>query len=189
MKTALLLALLGFSVHAQPSVSTVPHVDLNKYVGLWNELYRIPNSFQDNSSRSTSICFNTTAEYAALPDDKVSVTNTCTREIDGKRVPDVAQALAAIVDKTSNAKLVVNFTGIAVLRWLGIGNGDYWILGLGPVNSEKRYEWALVGSPSLKYGWILARKKTLSPGELAKIFEIAKSNGYSQDAFILTQRP
>lgn len=191
MKTSFLSFLvLSFTAWAStaPDVKTVPQVELSSYVGLWNELYRIPNSFQDNTSSSKSACFDTTAEYAALEDGAVSVTNTCNRIVDGESKREVAVAVAKILPDTGNSKLVVNFTGIGLLRWLGVGNGDYWILGLGPINTDKKYSWAIVGNPTRKYGWILSRKPTLSKEELEKIFGILEANGYSRSQFTSTQR-
>ncbi|MBY0370556.1 lipocalin family protein [bacterium] len=171
---------------ASPPVAAVERVDLSKYIGLWNELYRVPNRFQDNSSSTKTACYNTTAEYAPR-EGKISVTNTCTRTIDGNAEQDIATALASIVPGSGDAKLVVNFTGLAVLRWLGIGDGNYWILGLGAETGGK-YSWALVGEPSRKYGWILSRKLDLPTTELEKIFRTAEANGYQRSQFIPTQK-
>jgi apolipoprotein D and lipocalin family protein len=161
---------------------------VDQYTGLWHELYRIPNSFQDNHSESKSICFNTTAEYAVVKEGELSVTNTCTREESGKALSEVARAVATVVDKNTNAKLLVNFTGLAVLRWVGIGDGDYWILGLGPVNKKNQYAWAVVGSPSRKYGWILARDRKLPDSELSSAFSVVEAQGYLRSQFVSAQR-
>lgn len=189
MRRAFLIGVLVTTLGWAKDVETVSSVELPRYLGLWNEIYRIPNGFQDNSSKTKSVCFNTTAEYALVEDDQISVSNTCTREIEGQVVSDVAKAVGVVVDKKTNAKLTVNFTGLGVLRWLGIGNGDYWILGLGPVNGDGKYAWALVGNPNRKYGWILSRNPTLPESELAKIFAIAEANGYTRAQFVTTQRP
>ena len=77
--------------------------------------------------------------------------------------------------------LKVNFTGIWLLRALGIGDGNYFVIGLGPVE-DRQYQWALVGEPSRKYGWILARKK-LPSQTLDEIFRIAEDAGYSREQF------
>lgn len=185
----LAFAFLGMPDIDAQEVSTVDHVEIGKYTGLWNEIYRIPNGFQDNSSKNRSICFNTTAEYALEQDNHLSVKNTCSRQEDGKIVPEIARAVGTVVDTSTNAKLTVNFTGMAVLRLFGIGNGDYWILGLGPTNKNNLYEWALVGEPGRKYGWILARQKSLPESETQKIFQIAESNGYTRSQFVSTQQP
>ena len=53
-------------------------------------------------------------------------------------------------DPATNAKLEVSFVNVfgKQLFW-----GDYWIIGLG-----EDYDYALVGTPSRRWGWILARE-------------------------------
>src|SRR5690606_28585752 len=119
---------------------------------------------------------------------KISVKNTCLRSKNGAEPnKEIAKAIATVVEGSGGAKLEVNFTGIAVLRWLGIGDGDYWVLGLGPV-TKGLYQWALVGSPSRKYGWLLSRTPKLPESELSKVFAIAKANGYEKAQFVPARR-
>jgi apolipoprotein D and lipocalin family protein len=159
---------------------TVEKVDLESYVGKWFEIKRIENDFQDNEPMAgEGVCYNVTAEYGFLPQNKISVKNTCYRK---SRV-EIANAKAKSVRGSNNAKLKVNFTGIPFLEWLGIGNGDYWILALGDKNSENLYSWVLVGSPDLKYGWILSRDLNLDEIEIERALSIAESVGYDASLF------
>jgi apolipoprotein D and lipocalin family protein len=95
----------------------------------------------------------------------------------------VALGVARVIDDSRGARLKVNFTGIAFLRWLGIGDGDYWILGLGPINEEGLYSWALVGSPKLDYGWVLARRPSISEVEFDEILRLGEHQGYKRGQF------
>jgi len=149
-----------------PPLVTVKQVDLKKYTGLWYEIAKIPNSFQDQCA------YGTTAEYKIDEDGDVIVTNKCYDE-EGKL--DVAEGLAKVVDKKTNAKLEVSFVSFLGIRpfW-----GDYWIIGL-----DKNYQWAAIGTPSRKYGWILSRTPTLSDPTMESIFEILKSQHYNPDSF------
>ncbi len=174
----------------RPAPPTVSQVELDRYLGTWHELRRLPNSFQDDHPEEASACFNTTAEYALRGDGKVDVKNTCYREKpNGEVVKDVAIAIARIVDKSGGAKLKVNFTGVGLLRTLGIGDGDYWILGLGPTNKNGLYAWALVGSPRLNFGWILSREPQLAEATLDEILALAESKGYRREQFADPRRP
>ena len=158
---------------------TVASVDLNKYVGKWFETQRIPNSFQDKKKRGYNECFNTTAEYSKAGSNKINVTNTCYRYNDqNQEYVDIAKAKAKVVEGSNNAKLKVNFTGLSLLEWLGIGDGDYWILGLGPVNEDNLYSWAFVGSPKRDYGWILSRSKQIDPEQEDIVKNTIKEKGY-----------
>jgi len=151
----------------QPRI--VSFVDLNRYTGLWYEIAKIPNRFQKK-------CYgNTTAEYQLLENGKIAVINRCLEE-DGKI--NEAKGLAKVEDTTSNAKLKVSFVRIL---GLSIFWGDYWIIGLG-----NNYEYAIVGSPDRKYGWILSRESSIDQEKLEEIFSQLRSQGYNPDDFQFT---
>ena len=152
-----------------PTLKTVNQVDLKKYVGLWYEIAKIPNSFQEQCA------YGTTAEYKLLEDGDIQVINKCYTK-DGEA--DVADGLAKVVDKNTNSKLEVSFFSILGFRpfW-----GDYWIIGL-----DDNYQWAVVGSPNRKYGWILSRTPTLPDETMNKIFSILKDQYYNPDEFEMT---
>jgi apolipoprotein D and lipocalin family protein len=152
-----------------PSLVTINQVDLNKYIGLWYEIAKIPNSFQDQCA------YGTTAEYKFLEDGDIQVINKCYKN-DGEA--DIAEGLAKVVDKKTNSKLEVSFFSILGFRpfW-----GDYWIIGL-----DDNYQWAVVGSPNRKYGWILSRKPSLSDDTMQKIFTLLKDQHYNPEKFEMT---
>ena len=152
-----------------PPLKTVSQVDLNKYVGLWYEITKIPNSFQKQCA------YGTTAEYKLLEAGNIQVINKCyTKDSEA----DVAEGLAKVVDKKTNSKLEVSFFSILGFRpfW-----GDYWIIGL-----DDNYQWAVVGSPNRKYGWILSRIPSLPEKTLTKIFLILKDQHYNPNEFEMT---
>ncbi len=177
----------ALNLHAEAGkIPTVDSADLPAYLGLWHEVRRIENDFQDKESKkSPGVCFNTTAEYSLLPNDKIEVKNTCFRNDNSG---EVAVAKARVVEGSNNAKLKVNFTGNPVLEFLGIGDGDYWILALGPLNAQNLYSWVLVGSPDLNVGWILSRTPSLETSDLDTALDIADSLGYKRDQFKSFQR-
>jgi apolipoprotein D and lipocalin family protein len=154
-----------------PQLVTVKQVDLNKYIGLWYEVAKIPNSFQDHCA------YGTTAEYKIDEDGDIIVTNSCYDEEGGL---DVADGVANVVDKKTNAKLEVSFVSFLGIRpfW-----GDYWIIGL-----DEKYQWAVIGTPSRKYGWILSRTPSLPDLTTEKIFEILKSQHYNPEDFEMSEQ-
>lgn len=170
---------VALETKAPPDMPTVPFVELNSYLGLWYEIRRIENSFQDNDKKGEGVCYNTTAEYSLLSDGKIQVKNTCYR----KTYSEVAKAKARVVKDSNNSKLKVNFTGLAFLEWLRIGDGDYWILDLGPLDENGQYSWALVGEKKRKYGWILSRTPELHEQALNAALETAESVGYDLSKF------
>jgi len=149
--------------------ATVDSVDLNKYIGLWYEIAKIPNSFQSKCDH------NTTAEYKLREDGKIDVINRCT-EKDGS--VNESKGIAKVVDKSTNSKLEVSF-----VRILGINLfwGDYWIIDL-----DKNYRYAVVGTPTRKYGWILSRTLELPKEDLENIFKLLLQQGYNPKDFEFT---
>jgi apolipoprotein D and lipocalin family protein len=164
----LLPATAGSEAAAQDErpVTPVNRVDLVRYSGLWHEIARIPNRFQKQCARGT------TAEYALQDDGLISVTNRCMKE-DGSL--DEAKGVAKITDTVSNARLKVSF--VSFLGWRPFW-GDYWVIGL-----DGDYEWAVVGTPDRKYGWVLARATTLDGATMAEILAILERNGYDWNDF------
>ena len=147
----------------------VSHVDLRRYVGNWYEIARIPNFFESKCA------MNATVTYVLQKDNEIGVVNQCFDK-DGKA--HIAKGIAKVVDQETCAKLKVSFVKIlgVHLFW-----GDYWIIGL-----DKDYRYAVVGTPSRKYGWILSRTPKLSSGEFDKINEILRNQGYNPSDFVPT---
>lgn len=166
----LFITLISSTIFSQESViTTVDSVDLNKYIGTWYEIAKIPNFFQDHCIK------NTTANYKIDEDGDIIVLNSCIDE-DGEN--DDAEGSAKVVDKKSNSKLEVSFVSFLGIRpfW-----GDYWILGL-----DDNYSYAVIGTPSRKYGWILSRSPKMNRDDLEKCFKLFEKNGYSRNDFKLS---
>lgn len=157
---------IAWAQEMQSEPEVVNHVDLKKYAGLWYEIAKIPNRFQKHCKSGT------TAQYKLMDDGKIEIINSCIDE-DGER--DDANGIARLVDASSNAKLEVSFVSV-----LGINLfwGDYWILGLG-----MDYDYAVIGTPTRKYGWILSRTPKLSDEKLKDAFEILRTQGYDTKKF------
>jgi apolipoprotein D and lipocalin family protein len=143
-------------------LETVAKVELDKYLGKWYEIARLPAGFQNG-------CNQTTATYTLQQNGNVSVLNECIK--DGKYKK--AKGTAKIVDKQSGAKLKVTFF------WPFYG--DYWIIKLGA-----NYEYAVVGTPNRKYLWILSRKPKIDQALYTELVDFAKSKGFNTDNLIVT---
>jgi apolipoprotein D and lipocalin family protein len=167
--TALLfmgIAACGGQKSESVPLTTVQQVDLERYLGRWYEVAKIPNRFQRQCVSETS------ANYARNTDGSIAVVNSC-RTRDGQL--DEAHAIARVVDSHSNAKLEVSF--FSLLGWRPVW-GDYWILALGP-----NYEYAVVGEPGRRYGWILARTPTLPNTTREAINQQLRVLGYDPALF------
>ncbi|WP_345984678.1 lipocalin family protein [Sulfurimonas sp. HSL-1656] len=152
----LLLTLLdGCQQKAQLPLPTVEHVDLERYGGLWHEIARYENRFEEG-------CVGATARYR-LQDGHVRVVNSCYD--DAGRLKDQAKGKAHVVEGSGNAKLRVTFF------WPFYG--DYWIIML-----ADDYRYAVIGDPERKYLWILARGTVLSDEDRGIILSKLPALGY-----------
>ncbi len=143
MVASILLTILGctYMYKEQPSqLRTVSYVDLNRYMGVWYEIARYPNSFQEG-------CVGSRATYSLLDDGKVSVLNECNDGSFQGRLRS-AKGKAWVVDKETNSKFKVSFF------WFFAG--DYWIIDI-----ADDYSYVVVGHPKRKYLWILSRTKIM----------------------------
>lgn len=155
--------LVGTAAQASDqAVHSVAKVNLQQYAGTWYEIARFPMFFQRNCARDV------TATYSLNADGTVKVDNRCVKS-NGEQIGSVGQAHA--VD-ASNSQLKVTFLP-SWLRWLPVGQGDYWILKLDP-----QYQTVLVGSPSRKYLWILSRQPQLDERTYLSYVETARKQGF-----------
>jgi apolipoprotein D and lipocalin family protein len=161
--------MLGASQSAKADeLQTVASVDLNKYLGIWYEIARFPNSFQKD-------CVAVKAEYSKLSNGKIQVVNSCRKKsFDGKLT--VAKGKAKVVDTVSNSKLKVTFF------WPFYG--DYWIILL-----DTDYEWAVVSEPNRDNLWILSRNTTLETTLLEDIKHELVDAGFDLSKLSMTPQP
>jgi len=151
-----------FSCKSADVPTRVESVDLEKYAGTWYEIARSPTSFEHGCSCVTA-AYTPKGRY-------VQVINRCNKSGNAKSI----KGKAFPVKGSNNTKLKVQFF------WPF--RAGYWIIGL-----DDDYQWALVGSPSKNYCWILAREKQLSEEEMKHIFSLMKAEGYDKDRLHFTK--
>jgi apolipoprotein D and lipocalin family protein len=152
-----------------PELRTVAALDLERYLGRWYEIARLPNRFQK------SCLGDVTATYAMQADGKLSVVNRC-REQDGTNKAEGAAR------QVGEAKLKVRFAP-AWLSFLPMVWGNYWVIDL-----AEDYSWAVVGEPSREYFWILSRKSRMEKGLIKQIVERAEGQGYDLSTLKRTEQ-
>ncbi len=161
-----LALLVSGPVEAEPP-RPVDRVDLQRYMGRWYEIAAMPNFFQRNCARDT------TADYALRDDGLVSVTNRCVR---ASGEADQADGVARVADPVTNARLEVSFVSILGVRLFW---GDYWVIGLG-----RDYDYALIGTPTRRWGWILARDPHPPEAQIQAWLAELKVQGYDPADFV-----
>jgi apolipoprotein D and lipocalin family protein len=155
-------------------LDVVPEVDLNRYVGTWYEIVRLPNWFQKKCVGDV------TATYTLLGDGDIKVVNRCRKE-NGRVVEAVGRAKRGS-DDAPNTKLKVRFAPgfLAIFPFVW---GDYWIIDLAP-----DYSYAVVGEPSRKYLWILSRTPRMEETALQDILDRIEEKGYDVTSLIRTKQ-
>lgn len=145
----------------------VQNVDLDKYLGSWYEIARLPNSFEKGL-----ICCS--ANYTLNDDGSIKVINKGRKESDPSN-EKTATGKAWIPDSKQPGKLKVSFF------W--IFSADYWIIDL-----DEDYKWAVVGHPNRKYFWILAREKSLPDSTVKQIYAKAETLGFNLSKIITVKQ-
>lgn len=146
-----------FSCKTTQDLPTVEKVDISKYSGRWYEIARLPNSFEKGLE-----CV--TATYTQKSNGKMEVLNKGYSAEKGSY--KTSKGTARVHDGTFPGRLKVTFF------WPFSGN--YYILSL-----DEKYQYALVGDPSRKYLWVLARTKTLDTSIYEDLLHHAETYGFN----------
>jgi len=158
-----IILLFGCSAANYPPLDVVKKVDIDRYLGKWYEIARLPFSQQEG-------CSCTTAEYELIDSTTIRVINKCIKE--GEL--DDATGKAFVVEGSNNAKLRVQFF------WPF--RGDYWVIEL----DEENYQYAIVGTPSRKYLWILSRTPRMDEEIYNSLIKKAGDKGFDISKLIRT---
>ena len=141
-------------------------VELTRYLGRWYEIARYEQGFQKG-------CEGVRADYSLRPDGNIDVVNQCRKP--GGKISE-ARGLAKVVDSASGAKLKVSFFGPFY--------GNYWVL-----DHADDYSWSIVGEPSGRYLWILAREATPAEAKVQQLVLRTSKLGYNTSMLLRTKQP
>lgn len=165
MVTGLFLALLGGCVTASklPPLRTVDYVDLPRFMGDWYVIGVIPWVVEKDNVGTMDI-------YSQRPDGKIEI-----RYVFHKKSLDAPQqewkAVARVVDGKTNADWRVQFIWPFSAPYLVIDlAGDY------------RY--TVIGHPSRKLVWIMARQPSMEQTDYQQILERLRGQGYNTDRIV-----
>ncbi len=145
--------------------STVKELNLQRYLGAWYEIARFDHSFERG-------LVGVTATYSMRDDGKIRVLNQGYKgTLDGEL--STAEGKAKLTNEPG--KLKVSFFWIFY--------ADYYFLEL-----DANYQWALIGSKSDKYLWILSRSPKLDENVHNLILKKAEKRGYDTSKLIWVQQ-
>ena len=146
----------------------VKELDLQKYLGTWYELARYNHRFERG-------LVGVTANYSIREDGKIKVLNSgYKKSLDGRFKQ--AEGKAYLPDpELEPGKLKVSFF------WNFYG--DYFVLDL-----DENYQWAIVGSSSDKYLWILSRTPQLNQDLYNELLDKIRLRGYDVSQLIKVEQ-
>ena len=145
--------------------STVRQLDVARFMGQWYEIARYEHRFERGMT-------HVTAEYTLLPDGKIRVVNRGLKNGKPKEIVGKARRLNPV---EYPGRLEVSF-----FLWF---YSDYYILELGP-----DYQYAVIGSSTDKYLWILARQEKISSPVREKILSGLKKRGYDISRLVFVEQ-
>lgn len=144
---------------------TVRMFDLKRYMGDWYEIARYDHPFERG-------LMEVRASYRLRDDGRIEVHNSGT-DLHRERRKTVR----------GRARTTAQ-TGRLQVSFFWFFYSDYNVMELG-----EAYEWALVGSRSAKYLWILSRTPRLPTRTLNHILRLAERRGYKSDGLIFVDQP
>jgi apolipoprotein D and lipocalin family protein len=168
-----MLLTLAMAVSTPVDPPTLPNrpvasLDLHRYEGDWHEIAHLPMFFQRKCLGAVI------ARYTPMPDGTIRIHNACQTSGGVQTVNGVAK-----IENGQTAAFKVRFAP-AWLGWLPRAWADYWVIEVSP-----DYQWAVVGSPSRKYLWILARRPAMQRALFESIKQRARQRGYPVDELAL----
>lgn len=152
---------------AGQTVSAVPKLDMNRYMGNWYEVARFPNKAERECVSDGIVLL----APAGKPNRYTEV-DSCLMK-DG--VTKARNANIKPTDKSGDGRLKVSYLWPFYKK--------RWVLAVGP-----EYEWALIGSPDHKTLWVLSRTAAAKPGAMAQIGAKAAANGFDVSKLIMMSR-
>jgi len=135
----------------------VPYADVNRYMGAWFEIAKIPHWFEKGLA-------GTMINFELLDDGKVLVTvQAYKNNFEGKYYSKILTA--EIADRQTNTTIVVDF--------FLFFTGTFYVVELGG-----NYDYAVVGNESREKAWILSRSPRISPELYDDLLKRMQMNGF-----------
>jgi apolipoprotein D and lipocalin family protein len=147
--------------------SVVKELDISRYLGKWYEISRFNHSFEQGLVGVTAI-------YSLREDGKIKVINSGFKgTLKGEKSEAIGKAKIPEIQVPS--KLKVSFFWIFY--------ADYFVLEL-----DKNYQWAVIGSSSDNYLWILSRTPQMEKSLYNELLNGLSIRGYDTSKLILVDQ-
>jgi apolipoprotein D and lipocalin family protein len=162
LKWVLVILIFGLSACATNNnnqmidKTTVKSLDIQRYLGTWYEIARFQHSFEKD-------LVGCTATYTLKENGKIEVLNQgYYKTLDGRL--KIARGKAKLTDQPGKLKVAFFLFFYA----------EYNVLEL----DQEGYQWALIGSSTPGYLWILSRKPAITDELYNDILKKAEKRGY-----------
>ena len=139
------------------NIPPVSSFDLDRYLGKWYEIARLPHKFEEGLDQVT-------ANYSLMEDGDIEVINRGFNT--GDNDWEEATGKAWVPDTANPALLRVSFFWIFA--------SDYKVIAL----DQENYSYSMVTSSSKKYLWILSRRPVLDEVILQELINQADQLGF-----------
>ncbi|KJY95713.1 lipocalin family protein [Pseudoalteromonas ruthenica] len=163
----LLTVVLSACTSVPDKVSPVSPFNLERYMGTWYEIARMPHPFEEGLSRVT-------ATYSQNDDGSVKVIN---RGFNAEEQQwSQAEGKAKFVGDPNTGHLKVSFFGPFY--------SSYVVFGL----DQENYQYAYVSGYNTDYAWLLAREKEVDEQRLEDFKEQLRTAGFAVEKLIEVQQ-
>ena len=147
---------------AKSPLRTVPKVDLPRFMGDWRVIANIPYFAERGNVDSIE-------SYQLRADGKID--NGFAFRKGSFDAPQKKMAFTAEVkNKETNAEWRIKFLPFVKVAYLVI-------------DLDPNYQWTVIGHPSRKYGWVMAREKTMPDATYSAILTRLAGQGYDPKKF------
>jgi apolipoprotein D and lipocalin family protein len=151
------VVLAGCTAVQRPPIQTVPHVDLQRFMGDWYVIANIPTFVEKDA-------YNAVESYRLNADGTIATTFTFRKgRFDGE--PKRYQPRGFVLDKQTNA--------VWGMQFIWPFKGDFRIVYL---NSD--YTQTVVGREKRDYVWIMARQPAIPEPDYQRIVTLLTREGY-----------
>jgi apolipoprotein D and lipocalin family protein len=141
----------------QPALTTVAHVDLNRFMGGWYVIGTIPWIVERNNVGTMDV-------YKQRPDGRIGITYVFHKDKLTAKKSEM-HAVGTVVDKVSNAVWKVQF--------IWPFQAPYLVIDL-----ASDYRYTVIGYPSRDLVWIMSRAPSMSDSDYQAILSRLAGQGY-----------
>ena len=152
----------------ESQVTAITNFDIDRYLGRWYEIARLPTYFEKQCLAPITVDYNRDG-------DEMTIINSCA-QLSGESNVTYGIAYLSAENLNGDGKLVRSSMP-SWLRWTHLGRGDYWIIYVD-------YLYAVVGSPDHKYLWIYSRQETPPLQDIQNLLSLAQQQGFESASMV-----